>query len=138
MPSPVQSNCDAHDTIANGQYGAVWSMGHTQQVCVRIVLLPSNDWQQFFGRSAFLRQQETDLPPAELCIAPVWTSIDEDWAHNGRIGKHKSRSIGYHLFYSRASLGIIRDSFTVQWYVGETLRRDTRRKKGVYLSFTDT
>ncbi|GFV24457.1 hypothetical protein TNCV_2575121 [Trichonephila clavipes] len=31
MPSPVQSNCDAHDTIANGQYGAVWSMGHTQQ-----------------------------------------------------------------------------------------------------------
>ncbi|GFV10899.1 HTH_Tnp_Tc3_2 domain-containing protein [Trichonephila clavipes] len=70
MPSPVQSNCDAHDTIANGQYGAVWSMGHTQQVCVRIVLLPSNVWQQFFGRSAFLRQQETDLPPAEM-----WTVI---------------------------------------------------------------
>ncbi|GFT14255.1 hypothetical protein TNCV_4591131 [Trichonephila clavipes] len=40
MPSPVQSNCDAHDTIANVQYGAVWSMGHTQQVCVRIVLPP--------------------------------------------------------------------------------------------------
>ncbi|GFS51538.1 uncharacterized protein TNCV_549651 [Trichonephila clavipes] len=69
MPSPVQSNCDAHDIIANGQYGAVWSMGHTQQVCVRIVLLPSNVWQQFFGRSAFLRQQETDLPPAKLCPA---------------------------------------------------------------------
>ncbi|GFT99942.1 RNase H domain-containing protein [Trichonephila clavipes] len=69
MPSPVQSNCDANDTIANGQYGAVWSMGHTQQVCVRIVLLPSNIWQQFFGRSAFLRQQETDLPPAELWCA---------------------------------------------------------------------
>ncbi|GFX62944.1 transposable element Tcb2 transposase [Trichonephila clavipes] len=67
MPSPVQSNCDTHDTITNGQYGAVWSMGHTQQVCVRIVLLPSNFWQQFFGRSAFLRQHETDLPPAELC-----------------------------------------------------------------------
>ncbi|GFW17464.1 RNase H domain-containing protein [Trichonephila clavipes] len=31
MPSPVQSNCDAHDTIADGQYGAVCSMGHTQQ-----------------------------------------------------------------------------------------------------------
>ncbi|GFV56491.1 hypothetical protein TNCV_2276291 [Trichonephila clavipes] len=62
MPSPVQSNCDAHDTIANGQYGVVWSMGHTQQVCVRIVLLLSNVWQQFFGRSAFVRQQETDLP----------------------------------------------------------------------------
>ncbi|GFV40933.1 hypothetical protein TNCV_2665241 [Trichonephila clavipes] len=65
MPSPVQSNCDAHDNISNGQYGAVWSMEHTQQVCVRIVLLLSNVWQQFFGRSAFLRQQETDLPPAE-------------------------------------------------------------------------
>ncbi|GFV94308.1 hypothetical protein TNCV_2267621 [Trichonephila clavipes] len=69
MPSPVQSNCDAHDTIANGLYGAVRSMGHTQQVCVRIVLLPSNVWEQFFGRSAFLRQQETDLPPAELWCA---------------------------------------------------------------------
>ncbi|GFY19959.1 hypothetical protein TNCV_2146521 [Trichonephila clavipes] len=69
MLSPVQSNCDAHDTIANGQYGAVWLMGHTQQVCVRIVLLPSNVWQQFFGRSAFLRQQETHLPPAELWCA---------------------------------------------------------------------
>ncbi|GFV33456.1 hypothetical protein TNCV_3662711 [Trichonephila clavipes] len=69
MPSPVPSNCDAHDTIANRQYGAVWSMGLTQQVCVRIVLLPSNVWQQFFGRSAFLRQQETDLPPAELWCA---------------------------------------------------------------------
>ncbi|GFW34307.1 hypothetical protein TNCV_220331 [Trichonephila clavipes] len=69
MPSPVQFNCDVHDTIANGQYGAVWSMGHTQQICVRIVLLPSNVWQQFFGRSAFLSQQETDLPPAELWCA---------------------------------------------------------------------
>ncbi|GFU78277.1 hypothetical protein TNCV_5008541 [Trichonephila clavipes] len=59
MPSPVQSNCDAHNTIENGQYGAVWSMRHTQQVCVRIVLLPSNVWQQFFGRSAFLRLVES-------------------------------------------------------------------------------
>ncbi|GFU86454.1 uncharacterized protein TNCV_1418061 [Trichonephila clavipes] len=66
MPSPVQSNCDAHNTIGNGQCGAVWSMGHTQQVCVRIVFLPSNVGQQFFGRSAFMRQQETDLPPAFL------------------------------------------------------------------------
>ncbi|GFX33889.1 hypothetical protein TNCV_3962981 [Trichonephila clavipes] len=78
MPSLVQSNCDAHDTIANGQYGAVWSMGHTQQVCVRIVLLPSNVWQQFFGRSAFLRQQETDLPPAELC----GSGAEWSWSRN--------------------------------------------------------
>ncbi|GFU90449.1 hypothetical protein TNCV_1796801 [Trichonephila clavipes] len=69
MPSPFQSNCDAHDTITNGQYGVVWSMEHTQQVCVRMKILPSNVWQQFFGRFAFLRQQETDLPPAELWCA---------------------------------------------------------------------
>ncbi|GFV37866.1 hypothetical protein TNCV_2662791 [Trichonephila clavipes] len=69
MPSPVQSNCDAHDIIANGQYGDVWSMGLIQQVCVRIVLLPANVWQQFLGRSAFLRQQETELLPAELWCA---------------------------------------------------------------------
>ncbi|GFY05833.1 hypothetical protein TNCV_4405001 [Trichonephila clavipes] len=69
MPSPVQSNCDAHDTIANGQYGAVWSMGDTQQVCVRIVLPPLNRLATVFGRSASLRQQETDLPPAELWCA---------------------------------------------------------------------
>ncbi|GFV85832.1 hypothetical protein TNCV_2004521 [Trichonephila clavipes] len=69
MPSPVQSNCDAHDTIANGQYGAVWSMGHTQQVCVRIVPPPLKRLATVFGRSAFLRQQETDLPPAELWCA---------------------------------------------------------------------
>ncbi|GFV97634.1 hypothetical protein TNCV_2041421 [Trichonephila clavipes] len=74
MPSPVQYNCDAHDTIANGQYGAVWSMGQTQQVCVRTVLLPSNVWQQCFGRSAFLRQQKTDLPPAELWCACSYTA----------------------------------------------------------------
>ncbi|GFW28056.1 hypothetical protein TNCV_769361 [Trichonephila clavipes] len=67
MPSPVQSNYDAHDTIANGQYGAVWSMGTLKQVCVRIDY--SNVWQQFFGRSAFLRQQETVFPPAELWCA---------------------------------------------------------------------
>ncbi|GFV13474.1 hypothetical protein TNCV_3025461 [Trichonephila clavipes] len=47
--SPVQSNCDAHDTIANGQYGAVWSMGHTQQVCVRIVLPPQTSGNSFAG-----------------------------------------------------------------------------------------
>ncbi|GFW42747.1 transposon Tf2-11 polyprotein [Trichonephila clavipes] len=41
-------------------------MGHTQQVCVRIVLLPSNVWQQ---GELLLRQQETDLPPAELWCA---------------------------------------------------------------------
>ncbi|GFV77549.1 hypothetical protein TNCV_1070781 [Trichonephila clavipes] len=68
MPSPIQSNCDAHDTIANGQYGAVWSMGHTQQVCVRIVLLPLKRLATVFGGSAFLRQQETDLLS---CGAPV-------------------------------------------------------------------
>ncbi|GFT32335.1 DUF4817 domain-containing protein [Trichonephila clavipes] len=98
MPSPVQSNCDAHDTIANGQYGAVWSMGHTRQVCVRIVLLPSNVWQQFFGISAFLRQRRTSntTSPCRLLHIPVVlndfhgreTTLDE--AHfwqNGYVNK---------------------------------------------------
>ncbi|GFT50641.1 hypothetical protein TNCV_552221 [Trichonephila clavipes] len=72
MPSPVQSNCDAHDTIANGQYSAVWSMGHTQQVCVPIVLLPSDVWQQFFGRSAFLRRRTSNTTsPCRLLHIPV-------------------------------------------------------------------
>ncbi|GFW91850.1 hypothetical protein TNCV_4080101 [Trichonephila clavipes] len=43
MPSPVQSNCDAHDTVANGQYGAVWSMGYTKQG-------PSKCVQEFAAR----------------------------------------------------------------------------------------
>ncbi|GFV24416.1 hypothetical protein TNCV_1752851 [Trichonephila clavipes] len=48
MPSTVQSNCDAHDTIANGHFGASVN-GHTQQVCMRIVLLPpQTSGKQFF------------------------------------------------------------------------------------------
>ncbi|GFX70160.1 hypothetical protein TNCV_4615981 [Trichonephila clavipes] len=78
MPSPVQSKCDAHDTIANEQYGAVWSMGHTQQVCVRIVLLPSNVWQNIFKSSALLKQQETDLTPAELWCTCSFLLIYDD------------------------------------------------------------
>ncbi|GFX82765.1 hypothetical protein TNCV_385581 [Trichonephila clavipes] len=77
MPSPVQSNCDAHEIIANGQNGAVWSMEHTQLVWVRVGLLPSKVWQQFFGRSAFLKQQETDLPPSELWCACSFLLIDD-------------------------------------------------------------
>ncbi|GFT39244.1 hypothetical protein TNCV_2421781 [Trichonephila clavipes] len=69
MPSPVQSNCDAHDTIANGQYGAVWSMGHTTGLRAYMSSSPQTSGNSFFGRSAFLRQQETDLPPAELWCA---------------------------------------------------------------------
>ncbi|GFU90438.1 hypothetical protein TNCV_3948681 [Trichonephila clavipes] len=58
LTTPLQTG----STVLSGQWD-------TQQVCVRIVLLPSNVWQQFFGRSAFLRQQEIDLPPAELWCA---------------------------------------------------------------------
>ncbi|GFV82600.1 hypothetical protein TNCV_1618291 [Trichonephila clavipes] len=79
MPSPVQSNCDAHDTIANGQSTVLSGQWDTQQVCVRIALLPSNVWQQFFGRSAFLRQQETDLPPAELWGGGAIKIMIENW-----------------------------------------------------------
>ncbi|GFX79215.1 hypothetical protein TNCV_4747991 [Trichonephila clavipes] len=69
MPSPVQSivmlttPLQTGSTVLSGQWDT------RNKVCVRIVLLPSNVWQQFFGRSAFLRQQETDLPPAELWCA---------------------------------------------------------------------
>ncbi|GFV89452.1 hypothetical protein TNCV_4152681 [Trichonephila clavipes] len=45
MPSPVQSNCDAHDTIENGS------------------TVLSGQWD------THNRQQETDLPPAELWCA---------------------------------------------------------------------
>ncbi|GFT42971.1 hypothetical protein TNCV_1615381 [Trichonephila clavipes] len=38
MPSPIQSNCDALNTIANRQYDAVWSMGHTQQKKIKLSL----------------------------------------------------------------------------------------------------
>ncbi|GFX58195.1 hypothetical protein TNCV_4049531 [Trichonephila clavipes] len=58
LTTPLQTS----STVLSSQWD-------TQQFCVRIVLLPSNVWQQFFGRSAFLRQQETDLPPAELWCA---------------------------------------------------------------------
>ncbi|GFT63565.1 hypothetical protein TNCV_870321 [Trichonephila clavipes] len=59
---------DAHDTIANGQYGAVWSMGHIKQVCVRMGSSPQTSGNSF-REFAFLRQQEIDLPPAELWCA---------------------------------------------------------------------
>ncbi|GFU68109.1 hypothetical protein TNCV_4028951 [Trichonephila clavipes] len=68
MPSPVQSNCDAHDTIANGQYGAVVNGTHTTGLRVHSPP-PLERMATVFGRSAFLRQQETDLPPAELWCA---------------------------------------------------------------------
>ncbi|GFX94592.1 hypothetical protein TNCV_3088211 [Trichonephila clavipes] len=67
MPSPVESDCDAFTTpLQTGSTVLSGQTGHAQQVCVRIVLLPSNVWQQFFGRSAFLSEQETDLPPAAV------------------------------------------------------------------------
>ncbi|GFU67351.1 hypothetical protein TNCV_1746411 [Trichonephila clavipes] len=65
MPSPVQSivmlttPLQTGSTVLSGQWDT-----HNRSACV--VVLPSNVWQQFFGRFAFLRQQETDLPPAEL------------------------------------------------------------------------
>ena len=66
IPSPIQFNCDAHDTIANGQYGAVWSMEHTQQVYEHIALFSSNISAEV---SQEMWQQETNLPPAELWCA---------------------------------------------------------------------
>ncbi|GFV18302.1 hypothetical protein TNCV_4469541 [Trichonephila clavipes] len=71
MPSPCSVQfCDAHIIIANGQYSAVrhqWT--HTTGLRAYSPP-PQNVWQQFFGRSAFLRQQETDCHPLS-CGAPV-------------------------------------------------------------------
>ncbi|GFU63428.1 hypothetical protein TNCV_44741 [Trichonephila clavipes] len=39
MPSPVQSNSDAHDTIANGSTVLSGQWNTHNKVCVRIVLL---------------------------------------------------------------------------------------------------
>ncbi|GFX79054.1 hypothetical protein TNCV_3913411 [Trichonephila clavipes] len=58
LTTPLQTG----STVLSGQWD-------TQQVCVRIVLPPLKRLATVFGRSAFLRQQETDLPPAELwCV----------------------------------------------------------------------
>ncbi|GFT13218.1 hypothetical protein TNCV_4076761 [Trichonephila clavipes] len=65
MPSPVQSTnfvmlttpLQTGSTVLSGRWDT-----HNK------LLLPSNVWQQFFGKS-FLRQQENDLPPAELWCA---------------------------------------------------------------------
>ncbi|GFW25440.1 hypothetical protein TNCV_3721681 [Trichonephila clavipes] len=61
--SSVQSNCDAHDIIANGRYGAVWSMGHTQGL--RAYGHPLKRLATVFREINFPEAAETDLP-AEL------------------------------------------------------------------------
>ncbi|GFV99851.1 hypothetical protein TNCV_5082111 [Trichonephila clavipes] len=56
-------HCKTGSTVLSGQWDT-----HTKGLRAYSPP-PSNVWQQFFGRSAFLRQQETDLPPAELWCA---------------------------------------------------------------------
>ncbi|GFW44952.1 hypothetical protein TNCV_4512661 [Trichonephila clavipes] len=67
--SPDQSNCDATTQLQTGSTVLSWSI-HTQQVCVR-----KNVWQQFFGRSAFLRQQKL-ICHLLSCGAPVLLLIE--------------------------------------------------------------
>ncbi|GFW94241.1 hypothetical protein TNCV_1979811 [Trichonephila clavipes] len=69
MPSPVQSNCDAHGTIAKRAVRCCLVNGTHTTGLRAYSPPPSNVWQQFFRRSAFLRQQETDFPPADLWCA---------------------------------------------------------------------
>ncbi|GFU84450.1 hypothetical protein TNCV_4557831 [Trichonephila clavipes] len=70
MPSPIQSivmltsPLQTGSTVLSGQWD-------TQQVCVRIVLLPSNVWQQFFGRSAFPKATRNRICHPLSCGAPV-------------------------------------------------------------------
>ncbi|GFX95465.1 hypothetical protein TNCV_4824811 [Trichonephila clavipes] len=54
-------------TPANGQYGAVWSMDTTTLRAYSPP--PLKRLATVFRRSAFVRQQRTDLPPAELWCA---------------------------------------------------------------------
>ncbi|GFT96394.1 hypothetical protein TNCV_306651 [Trichonephila clavipes] len=75
MPSPVKSNCDAHDTIANAQYGAVWSMGHTQQVvgvegCIKI-----HDYTPESSSQNWSEEEQKRV------LLPVW---DESWCQDNR------------------------------------------------------
>ncbi|GFW30240.1 hypothetical protein TNCV_3850111 [Trichonephila clavipes] len=51
------------------QYGAVWSMGQHTTGLRAYSPPPLKRMATVFGRFAFLRQQETDLPPAELWCA---------------------------------------------------------------------
>ncbi|GFV03114.1 hypothetical protein TNCV_1983861 [Trichonephila clavipes] len=69
MPSPVRPTLDAHDTIANGQYGAIWSVGHTQQpkktettriVSLRIVLKDDIAVYQPARRLAFSENRDVN------------------------------------------------------------------------------
>ncbi|GFV94969.1 hypothetical protein TNCV_1029671 [Trichonephila clavipes] len=64
MPSPVQSNCDARHHCKRAVRCCLVNGTHN----LRAYSPPPLVWQQFFGRSAFLRQK-TDLPPAELWCA---------------------------------------------------------------------
>ncbi|GFU30274.1 hypothetical protein TNCV_4116381 [Trichonephila clavipes] len=70
MSSPVQSNCDAHDTNANGQYGAVWSMGRTQQSLTIKAL----------RGSLYIRTADGDLkaPTADVTTPPTIVRVDDN------------------------------------------------------------
>ncbi|GFU33171.1 transposable element Tcb1 transposase [Trichonephila clavipes] len=68
MPSPVQSNRDAYDTIANGQYGAVWSMGHTQQTTSGCFYPRANHWEE--GRSVTRVAAEFGI--AHSIVSRLW------------------------------------------------------------------
>ncbi|GFX71011.1 SWIM-type domain-containing protein [Trichonephila clavipes] len=71
MPSPVQSICDAHDTIANGQYGAVWSMGHTQQVISATCTCPAGGTPAFCKHVFSLLHAINDHIAKKLYEAPT-------------------------------------------------------------------
>lgn len=40
----------------------LWTIEHTQQVSVYVVLIDANDWIEIFGIFANTRLEETDLP----------------------------------------------------------------------------
>ncbi|GFV78413.1 hypothetical protein TNCV_95701 [Trichonephila clavipes] len=68
MPSPVQSNCDAHDTIANGQRCCLVNGTHTTGLRAYSPP-PLKRLATVFREICFPEAKETDLPPAELWCA---------------------------------------------------------------------
>ncbi|GFT62796.1 hypothetical protein TNCV_1698241 [Trichonephila clavipes] len=82
MPSPVQSNCDAHDTIANsGSNGAVWSMGHTMPPGLRCGGSPppfKRLANSFSGDLCFPRGSKKPICQRRAVLRPPFLLIQDD------------------------------------------------------------
>ncbi|GFW77326.1 hypothetical protein TNCV_924421 [Trichonephila clavipes] len=69
MPSPVPSNCDARHHCKRAVRCCLVNGTHTTGLRAYSLPPPQTSGNSFSGDLLFLRQQETDLPPAELWCA---------------------------------------------------------------------